>query len=97
MTRSLKALFVAACLTTAMGAMAQEDVKAAKLPPMKDLPAEGEMKSFYELDADHAYTVFDRHGKELLRGKGRFVDVTDLEPGVYIIRYGDRKVSYVKE
>ncbi len=61
-----------------------------KLPPMKMLPKEGEVKKIYELYDEVDYTIFDRSGATYQTGKAEFIDFTDFPDGVYYIRYKDK-------
>ena len=97
MKPSLHCLLVLVLILAGLSVVAQEKPRTDQLPPIKELPAVGESKTFYELDGEHAYSVFDHEGRQVLKGHGRFVDLTDLGQGLYFIQYDGRKVRYTKE
>jgi hypothetical protein len=60
-----------------------------KLPPMKMLPKEGEVKKIFELYDEVDYAIFDKSGATYQTGKAEFIDYTDFPEGAYFIRYTD--------
>ena len=65
-----------------------------KLPPMKMLPKDGEVKTMYELPEKMDYKIFDVKGKLVTSGNALFIDYTDYEKGIYFIIYGDKKEMF---
>ncbi len=63
-----------------------------------------EQVNFYPLNASvklyftdkTKYQIDDSNGKVLLKGKDTEADLTDLSPGEYMIKYGDKKESFNK-
>jgi len=43
------------------------------------------------------YEIHDSHGKLLLKGKDIEVDITNLEPGEYILKYEDKVEKFIKK
>ncbi len=68
-----------------------------KIPPIEQLPKVGESKKFFELPEITDYKVYNQLGKEVLKGRAEFIDVTDLAEGAYFIKYSGKTVSYVVE
>ena len=68
---------------------AQSDIPA-NMPPMKMLPKVGDApKKIYELPSKLTYSLFDVNGKLVLEATGQFIDCSELDKGVYFIRYED--------
>lgn len=76
---------------------AQELKKDDQLPPIEQLPQEGEMKSFYELDDVYSFKLFNSKGGLLIADRGKFIDTSDLPKGAYFIKYNGKKVKYEKQ
>lgn len=55
--------------------------------PVSVIQKEGEAKTFYELGAKYDYELFNRNGKKLSYGNSHSIEITNLEPGVYFLRY----------
>lgn len=65
-----------------------------KLPPLKMLPKDGEVKSIYELPEKTDYKIFDAKGKMVSSGNAEFIDYTDYKKGIYFVNFGDRKETF---
>jgi hypothetical protein len=65
-----------------------------KLPPMKMLPKNGEVKTIYELPEKMDYKIYDAKGELVSSGNAEFVDYTDYKKGVYFIVYEDKKEMF---
>ncbi len=74
-----------------------QDLNNSKIPPMKDLPKVGEMKSFYQLPEICDYQVFDSLGNFIEKGRSEFIDVTEFEKGNYFIKFLNKTELYRKE
>jgi hypothetical protein len=68
-----------------------------ELPPMSMLPKKGEVKTIYELPSSIEHKVYNKKGKLILEGKGKWIDFTKYKKGTYYIKYDDQNVRFVKE
>lgn len=86
----MKTKIIAFCLLVSSSTfMYAQNEPSKKLPPMKMLPKEGEVKKIYELYDEVDYTIFDRSGATYQTGRAEFIDYTDFPVGTYFIRYSD--------
>lgn len=65
------------------------------IPPMKILPKNGEVKSFYELPSETEYKIFNQKGELIESGKGKWIEATDYVLGSYFIKYEGKTESLV--
>lgn len=74
-----------------------QNTSEQSLPPISKLPKEGEVKTFHELDAKYDYELFNRNGKKVDSGNAQFIETTNLEPGIYFLRYNKMTEKLVIE
>lgn len=68
------------------------------IPPMKMLPKNGEVKSFYELPSETEFKIFNQKGELIESGKGKWIETTDYVLGTYFIKYeGETESLVIKE
>jgi hypothetical protein len=65
-----------------------------KMPAIKDLPKNGEIKVFYELPKPQDYKVYNSSNELIIEDHGEFINMTDLEKDVYTIEYGTKRHIY---
>ena len=63
------------------------------IPPMKMLPKNGEVKSFYELPSETDYKIFNQKGELIKSDKGKWIETTDYVSGTYFIQYEGKTES----
>ena len=68
-----------------------------KLPPLHMLPKDGESKFIYEFDHEGIYQVYNAKGDLLLDSIGEFIDMTQLEKGMYFIKFEGETFSCNKQ
>lgn len=68
-----------------------------KSVPASELPAEGDTKTFYELDAEYDYKIYDFKGELITEGTAKSVETTELDPGIYYIKYDGKTFKFKKE
>ncbi|MCZ4410467.1 hypothetical protein O3Q51_16745 [Cryomorphaceae bacterium 1068] len=93
----IKILTATLCFVAfSFGAIAQEETPSA-LPPVKDLPKEGEVKNYYEFDKETSYKLYDSEGTLIKEGTEKMVDVTELPKGTYFFSFDEKRVVYKKD
>jgi hypothetical protein len=65
------------------------------IPPMKMLPKNGEVNSFYELPSETEYKVFNQKGDLIESGKGKWIETTDYVLGTYFIKFQEKTERFV--
>ncbi|MEM9050770.1 MAG: T9SS type A sorting domain-containing protein [Bacteroidota bacterium] len=89
--------FVLCFLLFACCAYSQQDEPTKTLPSIKELPREGEVKTFYEFESSKSYKVYNQKGELVKEGTSNKIDVTELDKGTYFIAYDDKRIAYKKE
>lgn len=74
-----------------------QEEPSKKLPAMKMLPKEGEVKQIFELSDLSEYELFDGFGNFISRGEGQFIDYTNFKKGTYFVRYNGKTEKFEKE
>jgi hypothetical protein len=68
------------------------------LPPLEMLKGKpGSVKHIYELPSIVDYKVYDKKGKLISEGKGKWVDYTKYKQGTYFIKYDAQTKSFEKQ
>jgi hypothetical protein len=74
-------------------ALAQTD-EHDELPPFEMLPKIGEIKHYYPLPFLCEWKVLNENDSICSTGVGKWIDMTALSKGEYIIQYADTAVTY---
>ena len=90
----LKSTLVIVLFASLTSTSLAQAAKKSPLPPIKELPKVGEVKSFYELPEVVDYKVYDSTGKLYAKGNAQFVDVTNYPKGTYFFAYNGQKVAH---
>lgn len=78
-------------------AYSQQNQPTEKSTSIKEIPKEGEVKTFYELESSKSYKVYDQKGELIKEGTSNKIDFTELSGGTYFIAYDDKRVMFKKE
>jgi hypothetical protein len=94
----MKTVFlISFAVLTGFTAFSQTDT-SKNIPPMKMLPKNGEVKSFYELPSETKYQIFNQNGDLIESGEGKWIETTDYVLGTYFIKHeGKTEILVIKE